>query len=189
MSATLAPTTMDRTDVRHLLTSGTKIGLATAVAVVLYLWVSETRSRRRRPCRPGSAPRAGGRHRRHLPAWPLVRRAHAWRASPVPPEWDCGGPSSSRWWTSYCSGRSRPTPGPGTRSAAAARGGISRSGGCSEPSSRGWAVRSWPGRPKAPGLARTATPVLIGAVVSGRGGETRGVRCHAAGNCRCLALR
>ena len=40
MSATLAPTTMDRTDVRHILTSGTKIGLATAVAVVLYLWVS-----------------------------------------------------------------------------------------------------------------------------------------------------
>lgn len=40
MSATLAPTTMDRTDVRHLLTNGTKIGLVTVVAVVLYLWVS-----------------------------------------------------------------------------------------------------------------------------------------------------
>ena len=40
MSATLAPTTMDRTDVRTVLTGGTKIGLGTAVAVVLYLWVS-----------------------------------------------------------------------------------------------------------------------------------------------------
>src|SRR5712671_2441210 len=41
MSATLAPTTMDRTDARTILTGGTKIGLGTAVAVVLYLWVSK----------------------------------------------------------------------------------------------------------------------------------------------------
>jgi hypothetical protein len=41
MSATLAPTTIDRTDVRTILTGGTKVGLATAVAVVLYLWVSK----------------------------------------------------------------------------------------------------------------------------------------------------
>ena len=41
MSATLAPTTMDRTDVRTVLTGGTKVGLGTAVAVVLYLVVSK----------------------------------------------------------------------------------------------------------------------------------------------------
>jgi hypothetical protein len=41
MSATLAPTTMDRTDVRNILTGGTKIGLITAVSVVLYLWASK----------------------------------------------------------------------------------------------------------------------------------------------------
>jgi hypothetical protein len=41
MSATLAPTTMDRTDVRTILTGGTKLGLGTAVAVVLYLVVSK----------------------------------------------------------------------------------------------------------------------------------------------------
>ena len=41
MSATLTPTTMDRTDVPSLLTGGTKIGLVTAVAVVVYLWVSK----------------------------------------------------------------------------------------------------------------------------------------------------
>src|SRR6266853_1903351 len=41
MSATLAPTTIDRTDVRTVLTGGTKLGLVTAVAVVLYLWVSK----------------------------------------------------------------------------------------------------------------------------------------------------
>ena len=41
MSATLAPTTMDRTDVRTILTGGTKVGLGTAVAVVLYLVVSK----------------------------------------------------------------------------------------------------------------------------------------------------
>jgi hypothetical protein len=41
MSATLAPTTVDRSDVRTVLTGGTKVGLATAVAVVLFLWVSK----------------------------------------------------------------------------------------------------------------------------------------------------
>jgi hypothetical protein len=41
MSATLAPTTADRTDARTVLTGGTKVGLVTAVAVVLYLWVSK----------------------------------------------------------------------------------------------------------------------------------------------------
>jgi hypothetical protein len=41
MIATLAPTMIDRTDVRTILTGGTKVGLATAVAVVLYLWVSK----------------------------------------------------------------------------------------------------------------------------------------------------
>ena len=41
MSATLAPTTIDRTDTRTVLIAGTKIGLVTAVAVVLYLWVSK----------------------------------------------------------------------------------------------------------------------------------------------------
>ena len=41
MSATLAPTTADRTDVRTILIGGTKVGLVTAVAVVLYLWVSK----------------------------------------------------------------------------------------------------------------------------------------------------
>lgn len=41
MSATLAPTAMDRSDVRTVLTGGTKVGVATAVAVVLYLWVSK----------------------------------------------------------------------------------------------------------------------------------------------------
>jgi hypothetical protein len=41
MSATLAPTTIDRTDVRTVLTGGTKLGLVTAVTVVLYLWVSK----------------------------------------------------------------------------------------------------------------------------------------------------
>jgi hypothetical protein len=40
MSATLAPTSMDRSDVRTVLTGGTKVGLATAVSVVLFLWVS-----------------------------------------------------------------------------------------------------------------------------------------------------
>lgn len=41
MSATLAPTAMDRTDVRNILIGGTKIGLVTVVMVVLYLWVSK----------------------------------------------------------------------------------------------------------------------------------------------------
>lgn len=41
MSATVAPTAMDRTDVRNILIGGTKIGLMTAVVVVLYLWVSK----------------------------------------------------------------------------------------------------------------------------------------------------
>src|SRR6266446_3128695 len=41
MSASLAPTTVDRSDVRTVLTGGTKVGLATAVAVVLFLWVSK----------------------------------------------------------------------------------------------------------------------------------------------------
>ena len=41
MSATLAPTAMDRTDVRNILIGGTKLGLVTAVVVVLYLWVSK----------------------------------------------------------------------------------------------------------------------------------------------------
>jgi hypothetical protein len=41
MSATLAPTAIDRTDVRTILLSGTKLGLVTAVAVVLYLVVSK----------------------------------------------------------------------------------------------------------------------------------------------------
>jgi hypothetical protein len=41
MSATLAPTTIDRTDVRNILTGGTKIGLVTAFAVIVYLWVSK----------------------------------------------------------------------------------------------------------------------------------------------------
>jgi hypothetical protein len=41
MSATLAPTVIDRTDVRTILLSGTKLGLVTAVAVVLYLVVSK----------------------------------------------------------------------------------------------------------------------------------------------------
>jgi len=41
MSATLAPTAMDRTDVRNILIGGTKIGLVTVVVVVLYLWVSK----------------------------------------------------------------------------------------------------------------------------------------------------
>jgi hypothetical protein len=41
MSATVAPTAMDRTDTRTILISGTKIGLLTAVAVVVYLVVSK----------------------------------------------------------------------------------------------------------------------------------------------------
>jgi len=40
MSATLAPMTADRTDVRTVLTGGTKIGIVTVVSVLLYLWVS-----------------------------------------------------------------------------------------------------------------------------------------------------
>jgi hypothetical protein len=41
MSATLAPTTIDRSDARTVLTGGTNLGVVTAVAVVLYLWVSK----------------------------------------------------------------------------------------------------------------------------------------------------
>src|ERR1700680_3818837 len=41
MSATVAPTTIDRSDVRTVLTGGTMFGLVTAVAVWLYLWVSK----------------------------------------------------------------------------------------------------------------------------------------------------
>jgi hypothetical protein len=41
MSASLAPAAVDRTDTRTILISGTKIGLLTAVMVVLYLVVSK----------------------------------------------------------------------------------------------------------------------------------------------------
>ena len=41
MSATLAPTAIDRTDVRTILIGGTKIGLLTVLAVVLYLCASK----------------------------------------------------------------------------------------------------------------------------------------------------
>jgi hypothetical protein len=41
MSATVAPATADRSDFRTVLTSGTKVGLVTAAAVVLYLLVAK----------------------------------------------------------------------------------------------------------------------------------------------------
>src|SRR2546425_13296978 len=41
MSATLAPGTTDRSDFRTVVTGGTKVGLITAAAVVLYLLVAK----------------------------------------------------------------------------------------------------------------------------------------------------
>ena len=41
MSATVAPTTADRSDFRTVLTSGTKVGLTTVAAVVLFLLVAK----------------------------------------------------------------------------------------------------------------------------------------------------
>src|SRR5205809_441846 len=76
-------------------------------------------------------------------AWPWLsflldgRAPAARKASRGPRLWASSAPLYSAPSISSCCGPSRRIPGPGTRSAAAARGGICRSGGCSVPSSRG----------------------------------------------------